>query len=338
MTPPTSTDLSADPEVIDAGSPSAPWNLPQLEDEADEFGDNQQSLSERIILGLFIVVPFLAIIVAIPVAWGGWLSWTDVGIAVAMYLIAGHGITAGFHRHFTHLSYKAKRPLRIALAVAGSLGIEGPVIRWVADHRRHHKYSDKEGDPHSPWRYGESIPALMKGLFYAHMGWLFDVEQTDQRQYAPDLIRDPDIRRISRAFPVFAIASLAIPPILGGLITWSWQGALTAFFWGSLVRIGLMHHVTWSINSICHAVGERTFRSRDKSGNVWWLAVLSMGESWHNLHHADPTCARHGVLKGQIDSTARLIWIFEKLGLAYAVRWPQTSRIEARRLPDASRA
>jgi stearoyl-CoA desaturase (Delta-9 desaturase) len=255
-----------------------------------------------------------------------------------MYLIAGHGITAGFHRHFTHLSYKAKRPLRIALAAAGSLGIEGPVIRWVADHRRHHKYSDKEGDPHSPWRYGESIPALMKGLFYAHMGWLFDVEQTDQRQYAPDLIKDPDIRRISRAFPLFAIASLAIPPILGGLITWSWQGALTAFFWGSLVRIGLMHHVTWSINSICHAVGERTFRSRDKSGNVWWLAVLSMGESWHNLHHADPTCARHGVLKGQIDSTARLIWIFEKLGLAYAVRWPQTSRIEARRLPDASRA
>jgi stearoyl-CoA desaturase (Delta-9 desaturase) len=338
MTAPTSTDVPAitDSEVLAAGAPSAPWNQPQIDDDLDEFADNQQSLTQRIILGLLIGVPFLAIVVAIPVAWGGWLSWTDVGIGVAMYLIAGHGVTAGFHRHFTHLSYKAKRPLRIALAIAGSLGIEGPVIRWVADHRRHHKYSDKEGDPHSPWRYGDTIPALMKGLLYAHMGWLFDVEQTDQRQYAPDLIKDPDIRRISRAFPVFVLASLAVPPIVGGLLTWSWQGALTAFFWASLVRIGLMHHVTWSINSICHAVGARTFRSRDKSGNVWWLAALSMGESWHNLHHADPTCARHGVLKGQIDSTARLIWIFEKLGWAYAVRWPQASRIEARRLPDAA--
>ena len=251
-----------------------------------------------------------------------------------MYLISGLGITVGFHRHFTHRAFKANRGTKIALAVAGSLAIEGPVIRWVADHRKHHKYSDKDGDPHSPWRYGETIPALMKGLFYAHMGWMFDVEQTNQKQYAPDLLKDDDIRRISKAFPWLTVISVLLPAVLGGLLTWSWQGAVTGFFWGTLVRVGLLHHVTWSINSICHAVGERPFESRDKSGNVWWLALLSMGESWHNLHHADPTCARHGVLKGQIDGSARVIWALEKLGWVWDVRWPSEDRIRAKRIDD----
>ena len=151
------------------------------------------------------------------------------------------------------------------------------------------------------------MPALIKGLWYAHMGWLFDVEQTPQRKYAPDLLADRDIVRVTAPSRCLALASLACHRVLGGLLTWSWQGALTAFFWASLVRVGLLHHVTWSINSICHAIGERPFDSRDRAGNVWWLAVLSMGESWHNLHHADPTCARHGVLRGQIDSSARVI-------------------------------
>jgi stearoyl-CoA desaturase (delta-9 desaturase) len=162
------------------------------------------------------------------------------------------------------------------------------------------------------------------------MGWLFDVEQTSQRQYAPDLLNDPDIVKVSRAFVPIALASLALPPILGGLMTWSWHGALTAFFWASLVRVGLLHHVTWSINSICHAMGERPFESRDRSGNVWWLAVLSMGESWHNLHHADPTCARHGVLPGQIDISARLIAWMERAGWVWDARWPKSERLRAR--------
>jgi stearoyl-CoA desaturase (Delta-9 desaturase) len=224
--------------------------------------------------------------------------------------------------------------VKIGLAIAGSLAIEGPVIRWVADHRKHHKYSDRDGDPHSPWRYGETVPALMKGMLYAHMGWMFDIEQTNQRQYAPDLLKDDDIRRISRAFPWLVMVSLLLPAAVGGLLTWSWQGALTAFFWGTLVRVGLLHHVTWSINSICHAIGERPFESRDKSGNVWWLAFISMGESWHNLHHADPTCARHGVLKGQIDSSARVIWALEKLGWIRDVRWPSPERTQAKRVDD----
>lgn len=177
------------------------------------------------------------------------------------------------------------------------------------------------------------MPALLKGLWWAHMAWMFDSERTDQRAYAPDLLKDPDIVRVSRQFVLWTALSLAAPAAVGGLVTWSWGGALSAFFWGSLVRVALLHHVTWSINSICHATGKRPFRSRDRSGNVWWLAVLSCGESWHNLHHADPTSARHGVDRGQVDSSARLIRWFEKAGWAYDVRWPKQSRLDAKRTP-----
>jgi stearoyl-CoA desaturase (delta-9 desaturase) len=315
MTPPTAT-LEASPLV---------------DEEQGTLGAEEKKTAEQITLLLFIGVPFLALLAAIPIAWGWGLGWHEVVIAVVMFLFSGHGITVGFHRHFTHGAFKAKQPLRVVMAIAGSLAIEGPVIRWVADHRKHHKFSDRDGDPHSPWRYGETIPALIKGLFYAHMGWMFDVEQTPQRQYAPDLMRDKAIVRVSRLFPLWVVVSLLLPPLIGGLWSMSWTAALSAFFWGTLVRVGLLHHVTWSINSICHAVGARPFKSRDKSGNVWWLAVLSGGESWHNLHHADPTCARHGVLRGQVDSSARVIQFFEKMGWAYDVRWPSPDRIDAKR-------
>ena len=195
--------------ATDSGPPTPPSGPDEL--PLGTLGNDKQSTTERVTLGLFIAVPFLAIIAAVPIAWGGWLGWRDVVIAVVMYVISGHGITVGFHRHFTHRSFKTNRGVKIALAVAGSLAIEGPVIRWVADHRKHHRYSDRDGDPHSPWRYGETVPALMKGMFYAHMGWMFDVEQTDQRKYAPDLLKDPDIRRISRAFPALVVVSLLLP-------------------------------------------------------------------------------------------------------------------------------
>ncbi|MGI8614828.1 MAG: acyl-CoA desaturase [Nocardioidaceae bacterium] len=295
------------------------------------IGSDTQSNVERFALAAFIVLPFAAVVAAVPVAWGGWLGWHDVVLAFVMYAISGHGITVGFHRLFTHKSFKPTRGLKVALAVAGSLAVQGPVIRWVADHRKHHKFSDRDGDPHSPWRYGETIPALMKGLAHAHIGWLFEAEQTPQRQYAPDLMKDPDLVRVSRQFPMWVLVSMAAPALVGGLWSMSLHGALTAFFWASLVRVALLHHVTWSINSICHAVGERPFRSRDKSGNVWWLAIPSMGESWHNLHHADPTCARHGVLRGQLDTSARVIWVCEKLGWVHDVRWPVQERLDAKR-------
>jgi len=308
-------------------------SAPPVEDQGGTLGSERKGRGEQTALFLFIAVPFVALLAAVPVAWGGWLGWSDVAIAAVMYAISGHGVTVGFHRYFTHGSFKAKRPLRVAMAAAGSLAIQGPVIRWVADHRKHHAFSDRDGDPHSPWRYGESVGALTKGLWHAHVGWLFDVEQTPQGKYAPDLMKDPDIVKVSRAFPWLVVVSLLAPALAGGLITMSFHGALTAFFWASLVRVSLLHHVTWSINSICHALGERPFKSRDKSGNVWWLAVLSMGESWHNLHHADPTCARHGVLRGQVDSTARVIRWFEQLGWVSDVRWPKPERLSAKRVP-----
>jgi stearoyl-CoA desaturase (Delta-9 desaturase) len=291
-----------------------------------------RGVAERIALALFIAVPFAALLAAVPIAWGWGLSWVDIALGTVMYVVTGLGITVGYHRYFTHGSFRTGRALKIALALAGSLAIEGPVIRWVADHRRHHAFSDREGDPHSPWRYGETVPALVKGLWHAHTGWLFDREHTNERKYSPDLLGDPDIARISGAFRALVGVSMLLPPLLGGLLTWSWQGAVSALFWASLVRVALLHHVTWSINSICHALGRRPFASRDRAGNVWWLALLSFGESWHNLHHADPTCARHGVLPGQFDISARLIWLFERFGWATQVRWPKADRLAARRI------
>jgi len=294
------------------------------------LGGETQSRKEQVALALFILVPFAALVAAVPVAWGGWLGWTDVAIAVPMYFLTCGGVTVGFHRGFTHRSFKPNRPTKIALAVLGSMAIQGPIVRWVADHRKHHKFSDKDGDPHSPWKYGDTVGALWKGLWHAHMGWLFDEEQTPQHKFAPDLMKDRDIVVVSRLFWLWTLVSLLLPPVVGGLVTMSWQGALTAFFWASLVRVALLHHVTWSINSICHTLGERPFVSRDKSANVWWLAIPSMGESWHNLHHADPTCARHGVLRGQLDTSARIIWVMEKLGWVHDVRWPVKERIDAK--------
>jgi stearoyl-CoA desaturase (delta-9 desaturase) len=250
-----------------------------------------------------------------------------VGLAAGFFLASALGVTAGFHRHFTHRAFKAHRGLRTGLALAGSLALQGDVITWVADHRRHHVFADKEGDPHSPWLYGTGPAALAKGFFHAHLGWLFDRDRTNAARFAPDLLSDRDIARISRLFPLITVASLLTPALIGGLVTMSWWGAVTAFFWAGLVRVAVLHHVTWSINSICHMIGERPFEARGKATNFWPLAVLSMGESWHNLHHADPTCARHGAMPGQIDPTARFIRVFEKLGWASEVRWPITARM-----------
>src|SRR5215469_8742935 len=292
----------------------------------NDLQDEPKGKGEKILVGIFVAIPMLALVAAVPLAWGWGLGWHDVIIAVVFYYISGLGISMGFHRYFTHSSFKAKTGLRVALA------IEGPVLTWVADHRRHHKYSDREGDPHSPWRFGDDWKALTKGLAWAHIGWMFDGNHTSQQKFCPDLLADKKISRISSSFPALVAVSLLAPPLIGGLWSWSWQGALTAFFWGSLVRVAFLHHVTWSINSICHTFGKEEFEVRDKSRNVNWLAIPSFGEAWHNLHHSDPTCARHGALRGQIDTAGRLIWFAEKLGWAYDVRWPDQAKLTKKQL------
>jgi stearoyl-CoA desaturase (delta-9 desaturase) len=287
----------------------------------------------QIALYFFIVVPFLAVVVGLWYATTvSSVSLLDIGIAVVSFAIAGHGVTVGYHRLFTHNSFTASRPLRLGLAIAGSMSLQGSVICWVADHRKHHAFSDTVGDPHSPWRYGHTPWAVAKGLAWSHLGWLFDRHKTCTSRYAPDLRADPDLRRIDRLFPLWALLSLAVPAVLGWALTgFTVRGAWTAFLWGGLVRVFVLHHVTFAVNSICHVVGDRPFLTRDRAANVWPLAVLSLGESWHNLHHAEPTCARHGVDSGQLDSSAAVIRLFERLGWATAVRWPDPERIERKR-------
>jgi stearoyl-CoA desaturase (delta-9 desaturase) len=289
----------------------------------------RQTVAELITIRTFLLVPFLALAAAVPVFWGWGVSWLDLTIGGAFFVVSTLGITVGYHRYFTHGAFRAKRALRIALAVAGGLAAQGPVIGWVADHRRHHAFSDREGDPHSPWLFGTSPVALARGFWHAHMGWLFGRDKTNVDRFAPDLEADRDMRVVDRLFPLWVVVSLLLPPLLGGLITLSWWGALTAFLWAGLARISFQHHVTWSVNSVCHMIGERPFASRDRSANFWPLAILSMGESWHNTHHADPTSARHGAQRGQIDISARVIWLFEKLGWAWNVRWPTAKRLAA---------
>src|SRR5215471_17157916 len=287
--------MTAVPDTFVTGPPS-PGQSPQRAPLSD-VEPEPSSAASQFLVGLFVVVPLLALAAAIPLAWGWGLGWHDVVIA---------------------------------LGIAGSLAIEGPLLVWVADRRRHHKYSDREGDPHSPWRFGSDWKALTKGFLYAHVGWLFDPNRTSQQKFCPDLLADRTIRRVSKAFPVWAAVSLLGPALIGGLWTMSLWGAFTAFFWATLVRVCLLHHVTWSINSVCHTFGSEDFEVRDKSRNVAWLAIMSFGESWHNLHHADPTCARHGALKGQIDISARVIRWAEQLGWAWDVRWPDEHRLSVK--------
>src|SRR5690606_16462463 len=236
-----------------------------------------------------VIAPLVALIAAVPFAWGWGLTWVDVGLFVLFYAVTGLGITVAYHRHFTHGSFKAKPWLRVVMAIAGSMALQGPVITWVADHRRHHAFSDKEGDPHSPWLFGTSPWAIAKGFWHAHMGWLFNRDRSNAERFAPDLLKDPAIRKVNSLFPLWSLLTFALPALLGGLITWSWWGAATALFWAGFVRVCVLHHVTWSVNSICHMIGERPFSARDRSANFWPLAIFSFGESWHNLHHADPT-------------------------------------------------
>ena len=301
-------------------APDPPTTAPLVE--------GRKSVLEQSLVIAFMIIPVVALVAAVTLTWGWGITLLDVVIATIAYFGTGLGVTVGFHRHFTHKSFKATRPLKVALAITGSLAFQGSIVSWVADHRRHHAFSDKEGDPHSPWLFGTGPLAIARGFWHAHMGWLFDRDKTNARRFAPDLLADRDVAAVDRQFVLLTVASLGIPALLGGLLSWSWWGALTAFLWGGLVRVGLLHHVTWSINSICHMAGRRPFGTRDRSANVWWLAVLSFGESWHNLHHADPTCARHGVKRGQIDMSARLIWLFEKFGWVHSVRWPTPQRLE----------
>lgn len=291
------------------------------------------SRAERWITVALVVGPLAGVVAAAVTFWSRGVGALELTLLGIFYVTSGLGVTVGFHRHFTHQSFKAVRPLKIALALAGSLAIQGGVIAWVADHRRHHAFSDREGDPHSPHLAGgQGVFAVLKGLWHAHIGWLFDTERTDVARWAPDLRKDAALVRIDRAFPILALTSFLLPALIGLAVTQTLSGALTAFVWGALVRIFLLHHVTWSINSICHVYGSRPFESRDESKDNWVLSLLSFGESWHNGHHAFPTSAVHGLEAWKIDLSAMVIKGLAAVGLASEVKVPDAGQIEAKRI------
>ncbi len=310
------------------GSPAPPSAIPGV----NQLDEEQSKFQRRAVL-VITVAPLAGFVAAMVTLWGTGLSLVDLGIMVATYYFAGLGVTVGFHRLLTHGSFQTKPWVKGLLAIAGSFAVQGSVTSWVAAHRRHHAFSDKEGDPHSPHLdEGEGIAGILRGLWHAHIGWLFSPELTEAERWAPDMVRDPLMKKIDALFPLWVALSLSLPALLGFAITQTLEGAITAFLWGGLARVFLLHHVTWSINSICHFYGKRPFETTDHSTNNWALSILSFGESWHNNHHAFPTSARHGIGKGQIDTSAGVISLLEKLGLADNVKEPSPKQLAAKKV------
>jgi stearoyl-CoA desaturase (Delta-9 desaturase) len=276
---------------------------------------------DRTITGLVTLLPVLALGVAVWQAWGGWLQMSDVLVFLILYVLTGLGVTVGFHRLLTHRSFKTGPVVRAVLAILGSAAIEGPAISWVADHRKHHAFADRPGDPHSPHvDHGVGWRGALRGLLHAHIGWLFRHDERGLKtRYAPDLLNDPVVRFVDRTFVVWALGGLALAFGLGVAIGGSVGAGLTALIWGGGVRMFALHHVTYSINSICHVFGRRGFETADESRNVAWLALPSFGEAWHNNHHAFPTSAAHGLRRWQLDPSAAVISALEATGLAWDV-------------------
>lgn len=280
---------------------------------------------------LAMVIPFLLVGFAAWRTWGGALHWGDLVVLGVMYTLCGAGVTVGFHRLFTHRSFKTTRPLRFLFGALGSMAIEGPLIEWVSNHRRHHSFSDEQGDPHSPHLHGHGFRGALRGLIHAHFGWILVGDAvSDPERYARDLLADPVARLIDRTFLVWVLASLAVPFGLGYLLSGTLAGALTGLLWGGAVRMFLLHHATFSINSLCHFFGRQPFDTGDQSRNLAWLALPTMGEAWHNNHHAFPTSARHGLRRWQLDPSWWTIATLERVGLAWDVVRPSPARIEAK--------
>jgi stearoyl-CoA desaturase (delta-9 desaturase) len=276
---------------------------------------------DRIVTAIVTIVPFAGLGLACWQLWERALHWHDLIVFAIVYVPVGLGVTVGFHRHLTHRSFATKRPIRALLAALGSAAIEGPVISWVADHRKHHTFSDQEGDPHSPHvGHGGGWRGALKGLLHAHVGWLFiHTHRAAKKRYARDLLADPTIRFIDRTFVLWVVLGLAAPFGLGVAIGGSIWAGLTGLLWGGLVRMLVLHHVTYSINSLCHFFGRRRFETGDESRNLHWIALLSFGEGWHNNHHAFPTSARHGLGRFEFDLSALVIRLLEVTGLAWDV-------------------
>jgi stearoyl-CoA desaturase (delta-9 desaturase) len=280
---------------------------------------------------IVILAPPAGLIAAVVWIWGVGFGWLHLGLLLGMYILTGLGITIGFHRLFTHRAFETGRITQSVLAILGSMAVEGPLLDWVATHRSHHQHSDQAEDPHSPHSCGAGFLNMTRGLWRAHMGWILVPKSRDVSRYVADFRSNRLLRTISALFPLWVVLSLTIPAALAGLVTMSWTGALLGLIWGGLVRIFFVHHVTWSINSVCHIWGTRPFRSHDESRNNPIFGILAFGEGWHNNHHAFPSSARHGLRWWQIDMSFLAIWLMSRLGLAWNVKIPTPARMAAKR-------
>ena len=287
----------------------------------DDIEPVRNETRDRVITGTITVLPFAALGIAVWQAWNDLMHWHDVVVFLILYLSTGFGVTVGFHRLFTHRSFKTSAPVRAVLAALGSVAIEGNVISWVADHRKHHAFSDQEGDPHSPHvDHGVGWRGALRGLWHAHWGWLFiHTQRGARKRYAPDLLKDPVVSFIDRTFIFWALAGFVAAFGLGMALGGSVEAGLTGLLWGGGVRLLVLHHVTYSINSLCHFFGSRRFPTDDHSRNLLWLSIPTFGEAWHNNHHAFPTSAAHGLRWWEVDPSALLIRAMEKLGLVWDV-------------------
>jgi stearoyl-CoA desaturase (delta-9 desaturase) len=307
-------------------------HLPQPRSPETPGGPERVSWAKQAVVGGAVILPFLGLVAAIVLLWGwGWFSWLDLGLMVGLYALSGLGVTVGYHRLFTHRSFQAGAVVKATLAILGSMAVEGPVVKWVAAHRSHHQHSDKPGDPHSPHQHGSGFWATLGGLWHAHTGWLFEPDEPNLAHYVPDLLADRPVRRISSLFVLWVALGLLIPAIIGGLVTGTWLGALLGLIWGGLVRIFVLHHVTWSTNSVCHIWGTHPYRSHDESRNNPIFGLLGMGEGWHNNHHAFPTSARHGLRWWQLDASYLVIRLLALVHLARDLHVPDADTMKSKR-------
>jgi stearoyl-CoA desaturase (delta-9 desaturase) len=276
----------------------------------------------QVVTFLAIIIPLLGVIVAPFFLWGWGFGWTDLGLLLGMYILTSLGITVGFHRLFVHRSFETYMWIKFIWAILGSMAVQGSLFKWVGMHRRHHQHSDTSDDPHTPHGHGGGILGLLRGFWHSHIGWFFEADPPDLDRYVKDLSASRTLRVASVLFPLWVVLGLVLPAVLGGVITLSWGGVWTGLIWGGLVRLFLVHHVTWSVNSACHLWGFRPFRSDDESRNNFVFGILAMGEGWHNTHHAFPTSARHGLRWWEIDMSYWVIRTLALLGLAWNLKLP----------------
>jgi len=325
--------LVLQPDLFTSLESIAPVGAPSEADQLAERAAQPVPLAIRLVTMAVVVIPPIIVVATMILAWGGWFSWVDLVLFAVMYVITGLGITVGYHRLYTHKSFEARGPVAAMFAIFGGMAAQGPVIWWAATHRCHHQHSDHEHDPHSPHAGREpGIGGAVKSFLHAHMGWLFADLRADMHRYVPDLLADKTTVRINQLFPLWIVLGFVIPAVIGGLVTMTWTGALLGFLWGGIVRLCALHHVTWSVNSVCHIWGQKEFTSGDESRNNPVMGILALGEGWHNNHHAFPASARHGLKWWQFDASWIVIRTLALVGLAKKIRLPSPERMAARRV------